>query len=313
MRRQLSHQRQAGNGLISVIVATGILGILGALTATYFKNSTRATASIADRGDLESIRRTVLNRIACANTVASLGGAAKCTGALVNVLDKQGNVFIASTGTKFGKWTVRATCNANDPQLVVEVGQLKSGAAVTTNVATDFNTDALNANLPLSFLAMQTHFFPAGISPCESGTKSTAVWATAVSGQVIPPLLALTTVALTRVHYDRSSEFAGSTFTATQGGIYQLNYSVQHRGQAPSWSTGGCCSGIQVGGGPVFALSCNYPSSNLTSTCTNAGSTSILLNSGDRVSVITSHDKGLTVTQVPSPLAAASFSVTGPY
>ena len=97
----------SGMSLLSVIVAVGLLGVVAAGIARLSKSSNQAMKYQEMRQDRIHLKQALIRSVDCNST-----GLTCPTNGAIQIMDKEGNELIASndTGTKIGKWTIRARC-----------------------------------------------------------------------------------------------------------------------------------------------------------------------------------------------------------
>ena len=174
---------RGGFSFVEVILGVGILSVLTMISADLISNNLNAFTSIQKKGDVEAIRRTILNRISCTTTVERTGGRASCDGSLIDVYDNFGSVFIKKDGTKFGDWTLRGLCSSNG-LVFIQIARLRNGAAITTTSDADFHFDRMNHEFVYSWANMEKRLFPSGISPCPQSSSVTV----AISDSSLTPV-----------------------------------------------------------------------------------------------------------------------------
>lgn len=103
--------KQSGASIVTVLVAIGIVGIMAAVSANYFKNSSDVSNSIRARNQIEDLRRLVRLSVNCEATLA--GRPASCADGTPVELKrgvKTPTTFVSVAGSKFGDYEVRAKC-----------------------------------------------------------------------------------------------------------------------------------------------------------------------------------------------------------
>lgn len=106
-------EKQTGSGLLSVLMAVGISGIVVAGLSQMFQHSLKAQKNIELRNELSSIRDRV-SKIDCSASLSNC----LINGQSLDLLetDKLGNesVFAGAAGAKFGAWRLRGVCRIDD-------------------------------------------------------------------------------------------------------------------------------------------------------------------------------------------------------
>ena len=101
-----------GMGLISVVIASGVLSAVAYSMSGVMSQNMRAQRHSELLGDLESDRLKIRQGLACDTTGAQCAGAS----GFVNLLSRDGSILInlgtGANGTKIGQWNLRARCTA---------------------------------------------------------------------------------------------------------------------------------------------------------------------------------------------------------
>jgi hypothetical protein len=155
--------QQGAIGLIAM-VALFVLGVLISVWVQMMNTRRQSMESILLRGEVEVIRRTVLNNFHCNATLAAMGS---CT-QNIQVLRAAGNVFIPTTGLQLGSFRLRGYCRQNSTtgsnEIGVEMARLPADKSISS---TDFLKEPLTGE-SMSWNSSSTQIFTDGIAPCRS-------------------------------------------------------------------------------------------------------------------------------------------------
>ena len=166
-------KRQQGVGLMEIMVALAIAGILMAFMSESLKTAFRGSKSVSLKTDLEAIKRTVLSRVSCVKSFTT--STCATAGQLVQLKDSSDNVIISGSGagTKFGDWTVRAECSADKDGIFMRAVRLRSGGTLTSTASSDFIPDPLT-NSSVTWADTHSLLFPANTYICPTGAEVAA-------------------------------------------------------------------------------------------------------------------------------------------
>jgi hypothetical protein len=160
-----ANTRYEGMSLVEVLLALALISIAVMVLVRAFSFNFGSAQHIQDKGELEIIRRHVLNRISCVNTRAVSGFS--CNG-VIAILDSQNAILVSSDDSKktqMGRWTLRGFC-LNDV-ITVQAARLKPGKSLTDTAGDSFFNSSLT-NAPQGWTQTSGAFFPTGTSPCEA-------------------------------------------------------------------------------------------------------------------------------------------------
>jgi hypothetical protein len=120
--------QQAGSGLIQAIMATCILGLIGAGYMNLQQTSIRSYSKIEQKEDLTAIKRALRSKVDCNET---LTGTTCSSGNFFPLKDKSGRLVGAAGNSqndwKLGKWNFRTSCDGN--RMNVQVARLKPSSS----------------------------------------------------------------------------------------------------------------------------------------------------------------------------------------
>ncbi len=141
-----------GFSLLELMMAVGISGVLLAGAYNLFERTNWGQQVMSQFYDLQHVRDKITSSISCQRTFrdSSCGG---------DILDKQGRVLVAASGTQLGKYTARPKCSSGE--IMVEVAAFEAGSSQA------FLKDARNGK-ELNWATLTPMVFPAGLSPCEA-------------------------------------------------------------------------------------------------------------------------------------------------
>lgn len=103
---------EAGNAILSVLIAIGIFGILSVSMTNMGSNSMKASKSVSYRQDLETIKKTISSRMDCKETLGINPASVlplTCGGAR-HKLRRIGGGKIGSNPNMIGDWTISSKC-----------------------------------------------------------------------------------------------------------------------------------------------------------------------------------------------------------
>jgi len=137
---------QAGAGLLQVLFGTAILGFAAATLASLLSNNFKSSAKSKQDTDKSAITMFLINNRSCSETLPS----STCTpGSLVELKRKTSDGRVktmltnSGTGTRFGRWAMRAVCNTTGDGFRLEGARLRPGASISSNSPGDFLPDPL--------------------------------------------------------------------------------------------------------------------------------------------------------------------------
>ena len=164
---------ERGSALISALIAVGIIGIVMVSAMELISFMNRSTKSIEIKGDRESMRRSLMERISCQATLGS-NPQAICSQGLIDVKgrmpDRSEYVIISKSGTKHGSWTYQAKCNANGG-IVVRAAMPIKGASLTSSNPSDFLPDPMTKK-EITWASSSSLLLPDGQSFCGDGLRA---------------------------------------------------------------------------------------------------------------------------------------------
>ena len=136
--------RQSGSSLVSVLVASAILGIFALVMAQLLGDGFKGQSSMSLNADREVLKRQLVSAVSCSDTLTPTA----CPSAVpVRLIRRHKNgtltTLVGSSGTRIGKWTVRAQCNATNDGLIVKATHIRPTASTMTTNAADFLPDPL--------------------------------------------------------------------------------------------------------------------------------------------------------------------------
>ena len=159
---------QSGLGLVEVLVAVAVCGILVVVTSQIFDQNVRSNSSIKNNLDKLAIKLLILDNLSCVDTLPAM----TCTpGAIVLAKRKKPNgsvvTFLESTGdpTRFGQIAVRAVCNTDGESLSIQTTLLKTGKTITANTSADFSPDPLT-KIIANWDHPSSNLLPTGLPLC---------------------------------------------------------------------------------------------------------------------------------------------------
>lgn len=152
----MNRDRQSGMSLVSVLVATAMLGIIAATMSQLLGDALRTTKKIELDVELAAIRSQILTGIDCESTFAMNGitdanEAASCTSTSAD--DGQVGPWLrlrrkTKTGTDWmtgtlvggvatlGRWQIRASCSQGEQSLIIRAARLDAAGNPLTNPLT---------------------------------------------------------------------------------------------------------------------------------------------------------------------------------
>ncbi len=154
--RSFHLQRERGGALISALIAAMLLGLTASYFASLHRTSLRANKRVETDLERSDVKRYVMQAIDCGATVAAVS-TSTCAGP-ISLQKLNGAELAATTGSRIGRWVVRAECIANEG-IRVSVASIKPTAAITTTNADDFNADALNGAQKLNWNHPKANLF----------------------------------------------------------------------------------------------------------------------------------------------------------
>lgn len=111
-RGRKSFKRQAGIGLLSVMVAASIMSMLSYAVVTSINNEVKVAHRLKESMNLENLRLYFRARVDCVQTFAEAG--ARCNGQNINLLTATNQGLSSKTQQggllKIGKYYVKANC-----------------------------------------------------------------------------------------------------------------------------------------------------------------------------------------------------------
>lgn len=163
---------QRGMSAIDLLISTMVLGMVGVAAAGSMTTFTESAKYLDTQTELMSLRTTLLERISCEKTVAALG-AGGCTGGPVEVRNRKSQVVVAKTseGSKVGKWTLRASCDATTQEVLIQAAQLKDGQDTTATDEDAFVQDKFTGKR-LSWTNPDLAIFGTGMGLCHHQTAA---------------------------------------------------------------------------------------------------------------------------------------------
>lgn len=162
-----ARELERGNALLSVIVALGLAGMIFAGISAGLGTAFKASASLSLDGDREALKQMLLTAVSCSDTVT----AAACAQPIIELKRRHANGTVSTlatrtgAGTKFGKWTIRASCNATRDGIVVRAARLAPGGTLTSTSNTHFLPDPLSNKL-VKWSSPESLLFGPGVEIC---------------------------------------------------------------------------------------------------------------------------------------------------
>ena len=149
-----------GFSLVGVIVAIGILGLVMKFLISMLGDSSKFSKTMELKNDKQLLRLILTDRVSCTDTLKPYGNPPLCNGP-IKVYDSAGRTLLEAAGTKFGHWTIRASCevNAGSTDLMFRVAR--------PNGAGGFFKDPTSGEV-YSWNHKRAALFPAGLSICSS-------------------------------------------------------------------------------------------------------------------------------------------------
>ena len=166
-----AHSSQVGLSLVAIIVGLAMAGIAIAVLTQVHKFAIGQQNQVIGRGDRETLKHQLLNLTDCPATMAAAG----CpTHNLIRV-QKKGSaagtlIDNTGTGTKLGKWTLRAECGGNGG-LIVRAANLSPSGNLNSIDNQDFLLDPATAMLG-TWASPQAALFPTGFELCQPNPGS---------------------------------------------------------------------------------------------------------------------------------------------
>lgn len=169
-----------GVSLLGALIAVAIVGIIAASVSSLMGNAFKAQARVEERGDLEAIRRMLLNATSCDKTLLNGTCAPGSFVALQRLAGENVETLVsADMPTYFGKIAVRAECNATGNGVILRATRLRVGATLTTTNPDQFRPEALTKRI-ITWADDDSLLFPVGIEICsqkQRGLACTHRWA----------------------------------------------------------------------------------------------------------------------------------------
>jgi hypothetical protein len=168
-KKALFKNRTRGASLVSVLVGVGITGIVATVMAQLAKNGFNAQGKITLDADKTAVEQFLMTATSCADTLPT----ATCTaGDLIDIKRRNAKGVVTTivssvTPTMFGRWTVRAICNATGDGINVEAVRVKAGTTLTSTTASDFLADPLTHKV-VQWGTAQASLIPTGVSLCST-------------------------------------------------------------------------------------------------------------------------------------------------
>jgi hypothetical protein len=131
MVTRLKGGREAGIGLMEVIVAAGLGTIVIAALMISMQKMSRFNKKVESSTDLSAIRSRLAEAVNCTKTFQTAGlplGNPCPAGGYINLLASGGQMVVPLAGLVVGPWTVRAYCRSSDGSLDIRAAKIRPGA-----------------------------------------------------------------------------------------------------------------------------------------------------------------------------------------
>lgn len=169
--------REDGASLVAVLVALGLTGIIATVVSSLMEQGMAGKSHFQNAGDREVLRRMMVSAVSCEDSLTP--GICSSPGAIVPLRRRHSNgslSVIASSsgaGTKYGKFTVRAECNATGDGLIIRAVMLADSGTLSSTAAADFRPDPLTKRVE-TWQTSKSLLMPDNVELC-SGFETTAV------------------------------------------------------------------------------------------------------------------------------------------
>ncbi len=175
---------QSGSALIGALISAGIISVVLAASSQMMVNLLRAGRQLEIKGDKESVRRTLLDKVSCDATFSGKTPGS-CAGNFIDVKGRQadGTEFelISKSGTKYGPWTYRAECDAQDG-IIVKAALAKNMSALKSKNPKDFHPDPLTS-IVHTWDDEKSLLYAKGTTLCGNGLKPVRIVSGTYQGQ----------------------------------------------------------------------------------------------------------------------------------
>jgi type II secretory pathway pseudopilin PulG len=135
---RLSHK--SGFGLISLLIAIGVMGLILAGVMESLQNNLKAQKKFEELSDMVELRRVLRSRIDCAQSKAANPGAwNNCNGNLkIKAVDVANNIVINDSTpiTSIGSYSLEMRCTKSGTSGNLKISMIKTGSP-TPPVTTD--------------------------------------------------------------------------------------------------------------------------------------------------------------------------------
>src|SRR4051812_31003760 len=111
-------RKQNGTSIVSVVIIAGIISVVIGSAVSMLSTSFRSISSIHLKGDTEAIRRSILDRVDCDNTIPTQGA---CPAGDLLLFDKNNHPItdaletasgpFQGSGMLFDQWYLKTTCD----------------------------------------------------------------------------------------------------------------------------------------------------------------------------------------------------------
>ena len=108
-----------GSALVTVLVATSIVGIVAGTVMTFSRQATEEAQRVRRATISEAVRDYVEGSIDCAQTARASAGCS--AGSSVPILNSDGGIVVGPHGRELGPGEVRAVCTGTANQYRIEV------------------------------------------------------------------------------------------------------------------------------------------------------------------------------------------------
>lgn len=157
--------KQAGLGLIEVMIAAGLLTVIGLAASRFLSHQFKAQSTLGNLSLLNSARTAVESSFDCRQTLGATPGVLlPCTGATITAFKrKDGKQF--SIGTANSPWEFRGRCVAGEFLIETRAKNSKAGAG-SIDARTGLRGDWFDLFEGQSELCRS--FYATGASPCPA-------------------------------------------------------------------------------------------------------------------------------------------------
>lgn len=167
--KKLRHQ--VGFGLISMVVALGLLGLLALNMNRLLQFGFQSSSNIGMSMDKQAIKATLLQGADCALSLAPVG---RCTPGevlgLKKALPSGGERLLVKANnppTQMGRFTLKAECNQDGDGIILRAARMRSPDLFATE-SQAFLPDPLTKRV-VTWSDREALLFPSGSSVCQAG------------------------------------------------------------------------------------------------------------------------------------------------